>query len=270
MADPSRTDGPAAPTEEQRALARLYDLDLADDPGDLDLYLALARRTGGPVLELAVGTGRVAAALAADGHDVVGIDLDPGMLERARRRVAAAAAGGVGRVELVQGDLLEATAAGRGSFRLAFIALNTLFLLATRGRQRAALAALTDHLAPGGLAVIDIWIPDAEDLGRFDGRLVLEYEREDPETDRRVTKTVAARHDPATNVVDLTAIYDEWRPGEPTTRWIRHDALRLVGADELRALAEDVGLVVEQIGGGYDLEPFGRGSERAILLATRV
>jgi hypothetical protein len=40
------------------ALARLYDLDLADDPGDLDLYLALADRVDGPILELAVGTGR--------------------------------------------------------------------------------------------------------------------------------------------------------------------------------------------------------------------
>ena len=39
------------------ALARLYDLDLSDDPGDLDLYLALAGQTGGPILELAVGLG---------------------------------------------------------------------------------------------------------------------------------------------------------------------------------------------------------------------
>jgi hypothetical protein len=48
------------------ALARLYDLDLAEDPGDLDLFLALAARTGGPILELAVGTGRLALPLAGD------------------------------------------------------------------------------------------------------------------------------------------------------------------------------------------------------------
>ena len=67
------------------ALARLYDLDLAEDPGDLDLYLALAGRTGGPVLELAVGTGRIAVPLAASGIDVTGVDTDPAMLARARR-----------------------------------------------------------------------------------------------------------------------------------------------------------------------------------------
>jgi ubiquinone/menaquinone biosynthesis C-methylase UbiE len=68
------------------ALARLYDLDLEEDPGDLDLYLALANRTGGPVLEIAVGSGRIAVPLAMAGHDVTGIDRDPGMLRRAAVR----------------------------------------------------------------------------------------------------------------------------------------------------------------------------------------
>ena len=72
------------------ALARLYDLDLSEDPGDLDLYLALAGRTGGPILELAVGSGRLAVPLAADGHEVTGVDLDPAMLARARRAADAA------------------------------------------------------------------------------------------------------------------------------------------------------------------------------------
>ena len=74
----SRTDPATAD-----ALARLYDLDLVDDPGDLDLYLALAERTGGPILELAVGTGRLAVPLAAAGDRVTGVDLDPAMLARA-------------------------------------------------------------------------------------------------------------------------------------------------------------------------------------------
>src|SRR5256885_15688772 len=76
------------------ALARLYDLDLTEDPGDLELYRALAWRTGGPIVELAVGTGRIAAPLMADGHRVVGIDLDPAMLGRARTRVGIAGPAG--------------------------------------------------------------------------------------------------------------------------------------------------------------------------------
>jgi len=49
------------------ALARLYDVDLLEDPGDVDLYLAMASRTGGPVLEIAGGSGRVAIPLAEAG-----------------------------------------------------------------------------------------------------------------------------------------------------------------------------------------------------------
>jgi 2-polyprenyl-3-methyl-5-hydroxy-6-metoxy-1,4-benzoquinol methylase len=74
------------------ALARLYDLDLSDDPGDLDLYLALAGQTGGPILELAAGSGRLAVPLAGAGYEVTGVDLDRAMLDRAR---AAADTAGV-------------------------------------------------------------------------------------------------------------------------------------------------------------------------------
>ena len=61
-------------------------------------------------------------------------------------------------------------------------------MLADRAAQRAALATLADHLAPGGLAVVDVWLPDAEDLARFDGRVILEWPRRDPETGELVTK----------------------------------------------------------------------------------
>ena len=250
------------PAAAGRALARLYDLDLVEDPGDLDLYLALASRTGGPILELAAGTGRIAIPLAEAGHRVTAVDLNPAMLERARPTTA-------GRVELLEADLLGLDRTDAGSYRLAILGLNSLFLLATRDAQREAIRTLARHLAPEGLAVIDVWLPDGDDLARFDGRLIFEYVRTDPETGREVTKVATARHDAATAVVDLTSIYEEGRPGEPVTRWIRRDTLRLVGADELRAHVEDAGLVVEQLAGSYDLEPLRAGSERAILVARR-
>ena len=64
-------------TAASEAFARLYDLDLSDDPGDLDLYLALAGRMGGPILELGAGTGRLAVPLATAGHQVTAVDIDP-------------------------------------------------------------------------------------------------------------------------------------------------------------------------------------------------
>lgn len=250
------------------ALARLYDVDLQEDPGDLDLYLALAARTSGPILELAVGTGRVAVPLAAAGWPVTGVDVDPAMLERARSRVAAAGPAVADRIELVEADLVGLRLPGR--FRLAFVALNSLLLLADRAAQVATLRTLADHLEPGGLAVVDIWLPDADDLARYDGRLFLEYVRTDPETGRTVVKTGSALHDAATQVVTLTTIFDETdEAGGSPLRWVRRDRIRLVGADELRGFAEAAGLTVESIGGSYELEPLGPGATRAILVATR-
>lgn len=266
--------GTAAPFDlsaelEADALARLYDLDLSEEPADLDLYLALAQRTGGPILELGVGTGRLAIPLAQAGHDVTGVDLDPAMLGRGRTRADVADAKPAGRISWVEGDARDVRLDGAGTFRLAFIALNSILLLDSRAGQRAVLATLAAHLAPGGLAVVDTWQPDAEDVGRFDGRLALEWVRTDPASGATVTKLSTARHDGANQRVVLTTIFEEGEPGTPPRRWLRTDQLRLVSADELAGLAEDVGLEVEVVAGGYDLEPLAPGADRAILIAVR-
>lgn len=251
------------------ALARLYDLDLAEDPGDSELYLVLAGRTDGPIVELAVGTGRVAVPLAAAGHRVVGVDLDPAMLARAAEHARQAGKSTAERLELVEGDLIEARVPDAGQFGLAIVALNSILLLAERGRQRRAIERMFALLAPGGIAVVDTWLPTAEDLVRFDGRLSLEWLRTDPETGREVTKLATAWYDAATRIATVTTLFDEAKPGEPIVRWSRSDALRLVGADELESAAEDTGFRVEQVGGDYDLSPFGAGSERVILIARK-
>jgi SAM-dependent methyltransferase len=262
--------GPTVPAAraEAAALARLYDLDLVEDAGDLDLYQALATRTGGPILELAVGTGRIAVPLAAAGFEVTGVDLEPAMLERARRRSEVAGGEVSRRLRLLGGDAREIRLPDAGSYRLAFVALNSLMIVGDRDAQAAVVATLGAHLASGGLAVIDVWLPDADDLARYDGRIILEYPRRDPETGHFVTKVASAIHDAATGTVALTTIYEEGDPGEPARRWFRQDRLRLVSADDLRVFAESAGLVVESIAGGYDLSPLAPGADRAVLIAV--
>lgn len=251
------------------ALARLYDLDLAEDPGDLDLYLALAGRTGGPVLELAVGSGRIAVPLAASGVDVTGVDTDPAMLARARNAADAAGPGVARRLRLVEGDARTVRLPDAGAYRLAAIPLNSIFLMGTRRRQADAVATLAAHLAPGGLAVVDAWLADADDLSRYDGRLSLEWVREEPGTGRTVTKTASAIYDPASSVVRLTTIFEAAAPGEAAARWVRLDRLRIVGPDDLVAFAEAAGLVVEELAGDYELGPLEPGAERVVLVARR-
>jgi SAM-dependent methyltransferase len=276
-----------------QALARLYDLDLAEEPGDVELYVALAARTGDPIVELGVGTGRLAVPLAAAGHAVLGVDDDPAMLERARQRAVRAGTAVADRLTFVQADMtgfhrsdLDADLradlgaergepADRGGTGLrdgaglVFIGLNSVLLLSERERQRRLLATMAALLRPGGLAVVDAWLPSIEDLVRFDGRVSLEWLRADPETGREVAKLASAWYEETNRVVTLTTMFDEAEPGGSPRRWTRSDAMRLITADELRAFAEDARLRVEQVAGDYDLSPFGPGSERAILVAVK-
>ena len=119
---------------------------------------------------------------------------------------------------------------------------------------------MADHLAPGGLAVVDVWLPDADDLARFDGRMILEYDRGDPETGTRVTKVAAAQHDAATGIVNLTAIYEEGQPGRAgrPLRPARRAPARRRRASS-RTSPTDAGLEVETIAGDYDLGALGLG-----------
>jgi SAM-dependent methyltransferase len=314
------------------ALARYYDLDLRDDPGDLDLYLALAARTGGPVLELAAGSGRIAVPLAAAGYQVTGVDNDPSMIARAelawtraldeapdqtthRDRSTRQASTGraspdvassgthaaawptaraatstehvptstarargpaprrgiasLGTLDLVEADLT--TVRLRQRFGLAILALNTLLLLERPERQVAALRTLAAHLRPDGLAVVDIWLPGPEDLAIYDGRLLLEWIRDDPETGERVAKLDSARFDSATATVVLTQLFDASSPDSGALRrTMRSDRLRLVGAHELVRMAEDAGLAVEELAGDHRMGAFGPGDERVILVGRLV
>ena len=169
----------------------------------------------------------------------------------------------------VEADLIDLKLPGGATFHLAILALNSILLLESRDTQQAALETMAHHLEPGGLAVVDVWLPSADELARYDGRLALEYVRTDPVTGLVVAKTTAAQHEPATGRVTLTAIYEESEQGGTARRWIREDRLRLLNADDLRAMAESVGLEVELVAGDYDLNPVGPYDERAILVARR-
>jgi SAM-dependent methyltransferase len=252
-------------------LARYYDLDLEGGPSDIERYLALAEAEDGPVLELMAGTGRLAIPLAVAGHAVTAVDIDAAMLARAKAAWARSKHGAVpsGSLAFELADVLEIDLGAR--FALVFIALNSLFLLGTLERQAAGLRAAARHLRPGGLLVVDIWLPDEQDLELYDGRLNLEWERTDPETGLQVAKVDAARHDPATGQVEMFTWFDAWSPsGGPVSRVSRTDLVRLVTAGELTAMVEAAGLTVEAIEGDHVAGPFGPGAERAFLLARLV
>lgn len=250
-------------------LARYYDLDLLDDPGDVAMYLALAARSDGPILELAAGSGRISVPLAAAGHDVTAVDNDPQMLDRARAAWAKLAGRG-GTLALIEHDLTTLRLGDR--FGLVIVALNSLLLLDGRAAQARALAVMRAHLAPGGRAVIDVWLPTPDDLALYHGRQVLDWVRTDTATGERVAKTTTARYAPASHTATLITTFDASRldgggDDEPARRVIREDTISFIASNELLSLAAAAGLAPQTIAGDYDMTALSEASERIVLVA---
>ncbi len=109
---------------------------------------------GGPVLELAVGTGRVAVPLAARRVPVTGIELSQPMVDRLRAKVPDESA-----LPVVVGDMATATAPGRGGFALVVLVFNTIGNLRTQDEQVACFANAARHLAPGGAFLVEVGVP---------------------------------------------------------------------------------------------------------------
>jgi len=261
--DPGKRDhGVAA------AIALYYDLDVSDEYEDVEMYLALAAASDGPILELACGSGRICVPLAAAGHRVTGVDLDPAMLDRAQSRWAAHDRGaGGGSLDLIEADMT--TVALTERFGLVILAFNGMFVLSDRSAQEQAMQTIATHLAPSGRAVIDVWLPAPDDLVLYDGRLVNDWVRENPETGNQVAKMTSARYSPATGMATLDTFFDEWRQTETPHRTHRRDELNFVTAGELLALVERSGLEAQIVAGDYDMTQLTTHSDRLVLVARR-
>ena len=105
----------------------------------------------GPALELAVGTGRVAVALAARGVPVTGIELSPAMVAQLRRKVDEDT------LPVVVGDMATTTAGG--GFSLVYLVWNGLSNLRTQDEQVRCFHNAARHLRPGGRFAVELWVP---------------------------------------------------------------------------------------------------------------
>lgn len=154
----------AAPTPREVA-AGFHDAECAGYRADLPYWQELAARVGGPILDLGAGTGRVTLPLAADGHELIAVDIDPLLLEELEHR--AAALGLSPRTLTADITRLDAAALDLpGSAALALIPMQTIQLLAGGDARRRALRAIAAACAPGATLAIAI-VPRVDP---FDGR----------------------------------------------------------------------------------------------------
>ncbi len=114
---------------------------------------------GGRVLELGIGTGRIALPLQQSGVQVSGVDASPSMVEKLRAKP------GGERIPVALGDFGEVPVTGQ--FSLIYVVFNTFYALLTQEKQIQCLAKVAQHLTPAGVFVIEAFVPD---LARYRAR----------------------------------------------------------------------------------------------------
>lgn len=234
-------------------VARLYDWEHDPYREDEDLFVALARRFGGPVLELACGTGRLLAPLAAAGLDCTGVDIAPAMLARARQRLSQLGL----TARLVEQDMTRLRLDGR--FRTLLLALDSFALLLDRAAQVACLRAAKAHATHDARLVLDV------SNGNLRGGSEPVEELVHHLTAESITKWVVRRTHPAEQLDELLCFYDELDEGL-VRRTLVELRLRWFTRFELELLLDKAGWQVDELYGGYGLEPYGPTSERLIFV----
>jgi len=231
--------------------ADLYDDWYQDHPDTRVAVERLAELAGpGPILELGVGTGRLALPLAERDLEVHGIDASPAMLDRLRAKP------GGQRVHLHLGDMAEV--AVEGSYELVFVAANTLFLLPSQEQQLRCFANAATRLSDGGVFVVEVFVPDPARY-RDDQQLGV----------TRVTVDsvllTASRHDPVGQRIDAQQL--QFGPGAGFL--LIPGVLRYAWPSELDLMARLAGLRLRERWGGWRREPFTAASTMHVSVYER-
>lgn len=238
MSDPSSS----TPSDYGDSFADVYDewyADITDAEATADRIAALvAEAGGGPVLELGVGSGRLALPIAERGIDVVGVDSSPAMLD------LLASKPGADRISALRGDMATVDQVAPGPFAVVLAGFNTFFNLDAPEHQVRCMEGIARVLAPGGSLVIEAFVP-AERAGgverdlstaRVDhDRVVLTATEHDPDG-----QTVVGQH------IDITAAGVRLRP------W----RIRYLTPGQLDDLAARAGMHLVERHAGWSGEPF--------------
>jgi SAM-dependent methyltransferase len=205
-----------------------------DTDGAVERLHALAE--GGSILELGIGTGRLALPLAERGHEVVGVDASEEMLARLRAKPGAE------RLRLIHGDFEDVRLSER--FGLVLITLNTLYALPDQESQVGCVLNASQHLRPGGTFVVEGFVLDAEKLHRDEG-MQPRY------LDEHRIELQFMRHDRATQ--RLHNILVSLGPDGVLVRPVNH---RYIWPSELDLMARLAGLRLAERWGGWRGEPY--------------
>ena len=245
--------------------ADVYDSIYAYVREDIPFYVQEASRSGGPVLELGCGTGRVNLSIAQSGIDIVGLDNSEGMLEKARGK-ARLLEDGHGRVDLRMGDM-RAFSLDR-TFPLIIIPFRGFLTLLSVEEQVRCLTAIKKHLGPDGRLIFNIFVPDPQMLVEDEDAAFHLRDVTDPKTGRTFVIWQQTRVDTYNQVLSVRLIVDEIdQEGAVGKRFYRDYRIRYAHRIEILHLLERCGFEVVDLYGDFDYSPFDEDSGEMVWVA---
>ena len=230
-------------------VAATYDNEVRGDEAETVEFLARLAGSG-PVLELAIGTGRIALPLAATGVRVDGIDLSQPMLDRLRAKP------GGDQLAVTIGDFTDVAVSG--NYSLIFVVFNTLFNLLTQDDQVRCFENVAAHLSDDGLFVVEAFVPTY--LYRLRNNQYVDAEAIDIDE----VRLDVGRHDPVNQILDESHVSLS-RDGVK----VQPIVCRYAWPSELDLMARMAGLRLRQRWGGWSSEPFLSSSERHVSVYGR-
>jgi ubiquinone/menaquinone biosynthesis C-methylase UbiE len=250
--------------------AETYDARTGTPAGEIEFYVDHARASGGPVLELACGTGRVTWPIARAGIDIVGLDRESAMLDQAERKRESETLDASRRARFVSGDMSEFELGEQ--FALVIIPFRAFLLLLTDAEQQSTLGSIHRHLRPDGRLIIDIFDPryDLLALEHFAPRREVPLMR-NPVTGHSVSVTVIER----TNDHVRQHLTERWRFTETAAdgATVREEderlELRWIFRGEMRNLFALCDFVVEEEMSDYLGAPPAYGKEQIWVARPR-
>ncbi len=245
--------------------AERYDIFYEAAPeGELEFYLNAIDRCGGSVLELGVGTGRIAIPAAVMGHDVTGIDINRPMLDRARLKSSAAPLSG--KLQLIEGDMSKIDLSHK-DFDLVIIPAHTLALVTDERDQAETLIRCAEHMAPNAALIFNLFSP-TDDLihGDSDETFLLGVV-EDDENGVRHVLTGTNEFDTTRQINRCTQVIETLNvDGESIDREELQVLFRYLHHHQVIEMLEKAGLQAIDVFGDFDGSPLTGDSEEMIYI----
>lgn len=246
------------------AWAEIYDSVFSYVNEDIPFYVDEAVRSGGPVIELGCGTGRVAIPIALSGIDIVGLDSSSLMIKRARQKANQTE---VSNLRLIQADMIEFKFDDK--FPLAIVPFHGLLSLLSLKDIERTLLNIRRHLTPEGKLIFDIFVPDLNMMVQ-DGDVPYHFrDVTDPNTGRRLVIWNQASYDSHSQIMSIRSTIEELDlSGRVASKMYRDFALRYIFRWEMHYLLRACGYDILELYGDFMRQDFDENSTEMVWVAT--